>query len=1000
MFGNDNPLDVGPLSGQAHQDAVDELWQGYLDTIHRWRPRLVNVLGETGVGKTRVVQEFYKRVVSKDPYWPKELHGLNQRKTVAPSQQVWEGFPTLLWLGLSCFAHPDGRPWPVLEDGLRRQLRAHARGILLRDRRSAAVRRAATKAATAVGSLLGAEAVKGLIEITSDMREVKEIAQALTDAKIEDDLVSGKDVIDAVLKIARLLNAEGQPIVIILDDAHDADPLTLEAVERLLDSTQGVYVVATSWPTAVSRQRQEDKRFGGWLTRIELRRAVTRLLLPPLSRQVLTEMAAETLKRAGRYPVHPEAAAVLGERSRGNALLLSQLISMVIANDASVTRDALSSLALLPVEPEEIFREVWLRFLAPPVQSLLQAAAVLGTPVDEDMLMGATAELRNLEQTAFEQEINSALVAGWLVAIPDPYSSRRRLRFSERLLADVADGFATQLIPPTRERMVAHATLCALGMSSSSSVYARTAALQHAATMLEARVPPGTDDLAAGVFTELAGLIWRRDRPRAAQLMRRTLEIELSQRREPDTELLLNTSAALSNIGDIDAALEVFDLRLPTAYLIKAEHANMYHRCGEAYTSARDGLKAELATAGSVAPNPIFDADGSVIICLVRELCAAAVSDSSSHELRAGGRETLISAVRALSAAGELVEGSEVATVASDFGILDAEDSARLERLSVPIAHGPDDEVAVSEFDRLAEARLLIEGGDFAEADRCLVGIPLYLRSPDAVAVADSLARLGGPQYARSLGRLAHNCCRFTVALDAFERSMRYELGRGQPLDAPLIQEIRSSIVESAACAEEVGQARATAHRSLEIARRAQNEYDFAKALLGVGYVHVAQRQFDDAERQLLAALHSLPRDAQSSVDAARISAARCDVLAVQMRWTEIQELLAGMPASAFWHFARHSWRLRGWRLVAGWRASPGPFERSLLESLNVTDRLARPALRTALEYLGREMDGPAGGASVPWNGGDILLGLVGTLLEADRDDLAGPLLEHRSHTG
>ena len=57
--------------------------------------RLISITGRPGVGKTRVVQQFYEGVAAKQLYWPRSLIDYDapplsrQRKRIGPRGTVW-----------------------------------------------------------------------------------------------------------------------------------------------------------------------------------------------------------------------------------------------------------------------------------------------------------------------------------------------------------------------------------------------------------------------------------------------------------------------------------------------------------------------------------------------------------------------------------------------------------------------------------------------------------------------------------------------------------------------------------------------------------------------------------------------------------------------------------------------------------------------------------------------------------------------------------------------
>jgi hypothetical protein len=115
----------------------------------------------------------------------------------------------------------------VLEDGLKQQLQVHARALLIRRHRTSAAKQAAVRVATALGGLIGGEAVRAVVELLGTGSEAREIVNALSAAERSGAAAADSDIVRATIDVADLINADGCPMVVVLDDAHDADASTL-----------------------------------------------------------------------------------------------------------------------------------------------------------------------------------------------------------------------------------------------------------------------------------------------------------------------------------------------------------------------------------------------------------------------------------------------------------------------------------------------------------------------------------------------------------------------------------------------------------------------------------------------------------------------------------------------------------------------------------------------------------------------------------------------------
>lgn len=233
----------------------------------------------SGWGKTRVLREFYRRLAEErqqDPaYWPPDILGTtvdiaddvgSRRKRLVPDVTHMPGsLPGYLWWGIACSlrggvasaalrqdlaqvqAHAD-----YLEDAWREVGSSRGRWASgLKDAGLAAADEAAMEVAgTAVESVLGA-AIPGLglvrwlgergvagLRAAADRRD----RLASTERVEASDLVS-----DTAAMIGRLA-VPGLPVIVAVEDLHDADAGLADLLATLVTGPASVLVITTSWP--------------------------------------------------------------------------------------------------------------------------------------------------------------------------------------------------------------------------------------------------------------------------------------------------------------------------------------------------------------------------------------------------------------------------------------------------------------------------------------------------------------------------------------------------------------------------------------------------------------------------------------------------------------------------------------------------------------------------------------------------------------------------------
>jgi predicted ATPase len=268
--------------GEQRHELVDRLLAEFDQVCLSRTPRWWSLEGHSGCGKTRIVQELYRRLAAKRQtgvkYWPLRFlvdppiakiagSSISMRKRVFPEnvEPEQESVPQWFWWGISC-ATRSGTPLQALSDDLT-QFRAHQ--VVLEQRWRQLVSPRARHGAglsskkgevfeTAAGEMLGVAA--GLQNVAFPGVRVLTLAakwgfQGSPDRRLAVPASSvvtepGRrraQLVDELAPALERLAAAGLPLVIALDDLHLADENLLELIARLL-SAQGapVLVISTS----------------------------------------------------------------------------------------------------------------------------------------------------------------------------------------------------------------------------------------------------------------------------------------------------------------------------------------------------------------------------------------------------------------------------------------------------------------------------------------------------------------------------------------------------------------------------------------------------------------------------------------------------------------------------------------------------------------------------------------------------------------------------------
>lgn len=382
-------------------------------------PRLAVLTGPIGWGKTRVVQEFYARLAaaqSPPGYWParivadaggpgddpNRLHRRRNENHPGPFRVPPGAAMEWMWWGLACHERRSGLLAQVLADDAT-QLFEHAeameRSLSRRQRAAEKLAGLATspKTALAVAGVLGCfpegaavglagAATERAVDLWKLGRELGEARRrkdrAAAGYRVDPEQAARTALVDELARsLARLSReAPGLPVVLVVDDAHWADPSLVGLLERLFERhpRAAVLVVATAWPDELRLQAPphgtDPSSFGGWLTTV----APHRKAEVPLER--LDDESLADVVRAVAPATTGATLDALVRHCDGNPLALELLLTLRPVRrsvaDGAVTL-APASVAALPTGLEELHAARWDE-LPEPVRCALNVAALQG----------------------------------------------------------------------------------------------------------------------------------------------------------------------------------------------------------------------------------------------------------------------------------------------------------------------------------------------------------------------------------------------------------------------------------------------------------------------------------------------------------------------------------------------------------------------------------------------------------------------------------------------
>ncbi len=604
--------------GEGRSAVVTGLLEAY-DRIRAGEPaQWIALEAPSGWGKTRLLRELYRRLAAhRQPephYWPGDLFGADvpeevgaRRKRLVPEVEHTPGsLPAFMWWGIACSlrggvssaslrhdlaqlqAHAD-----YLEDAWRQVAPARGRWRSgLKDLGIAAADEAAMEAAgTAVEAVVGA-AIPGLGLVrwlgergVAGVRAAAERRERLDSS----ERIAASDLVAETAAMVDRLAVPELPVVIVVEDLHDADAGLADLLGSLVSGTASVLVISTSWPGRTEDNEHVRRALtaaGDRVVRLDHRsERAPEPFGPDASLAALDPAALEAIVRSHYPQVEQRTAALIAGRYP-NPLALElfcQLPRVRRRGRSGELRLDAATIAEAPAEIRGLYAELW-RELPETVREAL-SLATLGIPALLDATAGAgewntdllLAALRELDWPSLP-EITEALHTG-----SDAYSWARSVStmlrtFTERDQREIAAEDDTFLFDEDRTE-VRTAIGAALGAFLTEHVTGLEVTERHhladLAAVLHAEGFLRDPDVLADAIRPAAELSWddQRDLPRYLRLLTRAIEAGPSLDRLARAHLLRGHAFQLSGrlaeaLADAEAAAhapeapELFDLEV------------------------------------------------------------------------------------------------------------------------------------------------------------------------------------------------------------------------------------------------------------------------------------------------------------------------------------------------------------------------------------------------------------------------------------------------------
>lgn len=398
--------------GAGREQFVDDLISSFNEVVAGQGPRMVALSAASGVGKTRIVQEFYRRLAAAQQapcYWPTTLTDdvdwKTGRKLLAVAKFQPEAKAEMPWLywSVSCWRRPDGNLHEALFSGVN-QFEVHADYLL----RRLGTREATERGIDNTSAVLGMLGILGVafpplaigISIASvtgaALKDHDLVERHLLKKKYREKSRDGTRVIDAATHGYRRRSEElvadvvkvsmRVPIIIAVDDAHWADEFTIFFLDQLLRRERArVLIVVTAWPEDSGESGGEEglSPFATWVLNVQSEsegRRVEIREVEMLDSSDLTELVRALyggLVSEGDPRLDDKVAAQLVAQLQSPLAIRAFFDLKKVKKQIHVGGLELQNLTDLPADLTQIMNAYW-QELPEPVRSVLAIAATYG----------------------------------------------------------------------------------------------------------------------------------------------------------------------------------------------------------------------------------------------------------------------------------------------------------------------------------------------------------------------------------------------------------------------------------------------------------------------------------------------------------------------------------------------------------------------------------------------------------------------------------------------
>jgi tetratricopeptide (TPR) repeat protein len=434
---------------KGREDVLKALMKAWLKA-RQGDPQCVVLLADSGFGKTRLIHEFYRRISSEanggkngSGYWPDELSADPTRIDPNPDFEDFDSTGEIpwLWWGMRWGCPMDRNQSQAFGCGVvewTHHLQRHVAGMINRKAARKVARESLVGAVEAVMDFLPIPNVVGMLNTANDCKEwVKELVEVRRNQrkkfdekeKTEEKALQAIGFLRAFLD-TREKNAVTVPVILVLDDAQWADPISLKVFAQLfaraLDEQWPLLLLVTHWETewrsaGAQKAPEMDAPLDQWnnFRRVEASimsgaQAGSGFQLHALGK--LSDDSIRELLRSKFSGLNVEDTGYVVKRCEGNPLALEEFIK-VMQNESQWFEEGDTSRGIDPDYRDEFHSKTLdsenradQRFIQiaqsnPGLYELLKLGAVQGVTFYHDLLTDLATELKKGDRQWVEQLI-------------------------------------------------------------------------------------------------------------------------------------------------------------------------------------------------------------------------------------------------------------------------------------------------------------------------------------------------------------------------------------------------------------------------------------------------------------------------------------------------------------------------------------------------------------------------------------------------------------------